>query len=549
MKKFTALVALALLAIAGTGYAVTCAQDNVPGATLLVPYFRVGGAGTILPNDIPETSGTDTLCAVTNVSAGDIIIHVTVWNKYSKPVLDFNVPMTGYDVVFWSMRDILNGKLVVNPVFQHFYTLTDGTIIDPCSQNYFSNMTPTTTPYLGTVSPFIRFSALDSIDRLRSISVYPTPAFTGSFRTQVWTSLDESYDISTWLSRGSTGGGVIDDDNPICSSSWANGTVSGDFSGYVTVDLVNYCTQRFPDDDVFFLNDAIATVGWGPYPGSNILMGDVFYKDQKPGDTAANMGNVSGDPMVHLEFDSRLDWNYSKTFYRRYNFGSADGYGAQLSYPTYAFPGDGREPLGNEYGFRYLQTAAPSALKTWIIVWRSDRFGYDGGGGYSYTDATNSKNLCSWWAYRRCLVDVNCAPSSASRGFTESTHDITVNLWDNDENVVNVTGGPSGGPTGGKQYIYLEAQRLVVSPNGQVVPSSFLGGWVDLILRGFSSYNESFVGVQHSGLGNAMSVGHSATLMSGQFVCNPAPLLSFSGNTAITIPTNTVDNLKAVQTN
>ena len=45
MKKFTVLVALALLAATGTGYAVTCSQDNVPAATLLVPYFKVGGNG------------------------------------------------------------------------------------------------------------------------------------------------------------------------------------------------------------------------------------------------------------------------------------------------------------------------------------------------------------------------------------------------------------------------------------------------------------------------------------------------------------------------
>ncbi len=101
MKKITALVALALLAIAGTGFAVTCAQDNVPAATLLVPYFRVGGAGVVGFNDIPDSSGTDTLVAVTNVSSAKIIIHVTLWNKYSAAVLDFNVPMTGYDVVFW----------------------------------------------------------------------------------------------------------------------------------------------------------------------------------------------------------------------------------------------------------------------------------------------------------------------------------------------------------------------------------------------------------------------------------------------------------------
>ena len=59
MKKFSVLIALALLAVAGTGYAVTCAYDNVPAATLLVPYFRSRCNGA---TDAPiPTGGTDTL--------------------------------------------------------------------------------------------------------------------------------------------------------------------------------------------------------------------------------------------------------------------------------------------------------------------------------------------------------------------------------------------------------------------------------------------------------------------------------------------------------
>ena len=93
MKKFSVLIALALLAVAGTGYAVTCAYDNVPAATLLVPYWRSRGTA---PRARPSaTGGTDTLVSIVNVSTPGVIAHVTVWNKYSKAVLDFNVPLTG----------------------------------------------------------------------------------------------------------------------------------------------------------------------------------------------------------------------------------------------------------------------------------------------------------------------------------------------------------------------------------------------------------------------------------------------------------------------
>ena len=205
MKKLTALVALALLAIAGTGYAVTCAQDNVPAGTLLVPYFRVGGAGIVGFNDIPDTSGTDTLVAVTNVSNANILIHVTVWNKYSAPVLDFNVPMTPYDVVFWSMRSILNGNLIVNPAFQKYaVSSSSGTSTDPCGQIY-------TTSTMGystyAVQKYERFSAIDLSDKQRAVSVYNTPAFSGTFRQNVSTSPATSRSgprLARWAPASST---------------------------------------------------------------------------------------------------------------------------------------------------------------------------------------------------------------------------------------------------------------------------------------------------------------------------------------------------------
>lgn len=528
MKKLTALVALALLAIAGTGYAVTCAQDNVPAATLLVPYFRVGGAGITGSGaslgDIPDTSGTDTLVAVTNVSSTPIIIHVTLWNKYSVAVLDFNVPMTGYDVVFWSMRAILNGQLIVNPAFQKL----DSNDQDPCGQMYNSDGTVSypLTAASALMTPYLKFPNPDqgsaTSDAFQAISVYASPAFGGAFRQNVWTSLDESFDISNWLSKGAAGAGVIDVDNYACNASLgattaAGTTIAGDFSGYVTIDVANFCTQAFPSTDSYYINDAIATLGWGYYPGSNVIMGDVFYKDQTPGLVAGGaMGNISGDQTVPLEFDARLYWGpyasigvtRAKTFYGRY-YNVTDNFNVGPN-AAYSFPGDGREPLGTHYAFRYLQTAAPTALRTWIEVWRSG----------TYLTDTKVTDLCGWWAGK-----------TGSKGFTDAIHDITVKIYDNDENQITGSGGPSGGPTPGKLYIYLETQRLVVTPNAGVVQTTFLGGWINLqfggtVNGGTDPTEQAFVEVQHSGLGLAMSVGHSATLLDGQFVCRPKPNLT-----------------------
>ena len=199
MKKLSVLIALALLAVAGTGYAAFCSYDNVPGATLLVPYWRVslnGATGAPIP-----TGGVDTLVSMVNVSTPGLIAHVTVWNKYSRAVLDFNVPMTGKDVVSFSMRDIMNGKLNVNfTQVQNFLGSGTG---DPCGVNL--SVSPAV--YLPKVGfgakQFIRFShpeaGATNSDAYTSVSVYAADAF-AAFRNRVWDSLDESGDITSFQS-------------------------------------------------------------------------------------------------------------------------------------------------------------------------------------------------------------------------------------------------------------------------------------------------------------------------------------------------------------
>jgi hypothetical protein len=534
MKKLVTLVVLALLAVAGTGYAVTCAQDNVPAATLLVPYFRVGGAGLSgVTADIPDTSGADTLVAVTNVSSQNIFIHVTVWNKYSAPVFDFNIPLTGYDVVFWSMRGLLNGHLNPNLLTQKKYATTSTTYQDPCGGWFYTATGIPTGTYNTTI--YDRFSAIDPNDRAAAIAFYADSAFPAgsAVRQYIWSSLDESGDISNWATPGAPGAFVLDKDNYVCDSNkdQAYSGIAGDFSGYVTIDVVNNCSLHNPNEPLYYENDVIATRGWGTAPGANVLIGDVIYKDLKAGDVIANASSISAMSAVALEFDVRLDWNYSKTFYGRY-LDVADVIGAG----AYTFPGDGREPLGQEYGFRYMQTAAPSSLRTWISVFRSDTY------VAVSTIPQANVNLCPWWDYL-----LGGAKTVAASGFTDTNpHGITFAYWDNDEGQLQTGGGqPSqpGGPSSPGTYVFLEAQRLVVTPGATVIGATFLGGWVDLLLPGFTATNQAWVSVQHSGIGAALlSGGHPAALMNDQFICNPAPASTW------TVATPVVAGTKAVQT-
>src|SRR5664280_1420729 len=343
MKKFSVLISLVLLAVAGTGYAVTCAYDNVPAATLLVPYWKVSLNGA---TGYPIGSGgTDTLVSVVNVSSPGVIAHVTVWNKYSKAVIDFNLPLTGKDVVSFSMRDILNGKL--SPNLPQYDTVKYPK--DPCGITNPGLPNVGYAPKVGFgQTSFIRFSHPDAastpmgIDVVTSISQYNingvVDAIGPGFRPSVWNSLDESGDITTFTNPAA--GNILDKDNPACG--WAASAPLKDaLSGYLTIDVVNYCTNFFPDQADFYNKDAIATAGWtqnayfaGAFPCTdatcpvtytpNVLIGDVFYVD-----TATQGGNVSGDPAVAIEFDSRLHYTggaatpTTRTFYGKFVSASA----------------------------------------------------------------------------------------------------------------------------------------------------------------------------------------------------------------------------------
>ena len=218
MKKFSIVIALVLLAVAGTGYAVTCAYDNVPAATLLVPYFKVSLNGA---TGFPIGSGgTDTLVSIVNVSTPGVIAHVTVWNKYSKAVIDFNLPLTGKDAVSFSMRDIMNGKL--SPNLPQYDTVKYP--VDPCGITNPGLPTVSYKPSVGfNQTQFIRFSHPDSatlgIDVITSVSQYNingvVDAIGPGFRPAVWNSLDESGDITTFTT--SKGSNVLDLDNQLAA--------------------------------------------------------------------------------------------------------------------------------------------------------------------------------------------------------------------------------------------------------------------------------------------------------------------------------------------
>ena len=101
MKRL--LVACLLAVLAAPAFAVIGTVDDVPAATLLLPYFEV---------DLDDPNGVTTLMSINNASATAVLAHVVLWTDLSVHVLDFNVYLTGYDVQSINLRDIIvNGNL------------------------------------------------------------------------------------------------------------------------------------------------------------------------------------------------------------------------------------------------------------------------------------------------------------------------------------------------------------------------------------------------------------------------------------------------------
>src|SRR5215210_2076623 len=114
MKKTAlSLALLALLAFSGPAVAEIGTIDDVPAATLLLPYFEC----ELGPTLVPTPGGVTTLFSINNASATAVLAHVTVWTDESIPTLDFDVYLTGYDVQTINDCDIFNGRLPVTASF------------------------------------------------------------------------------------------------------------------------------------------------------------------------------------------------------------------------------------------------------------------------------------------------------------------------------------------------------------------------------------------------------------------------------------------------
>ncbi len=220
-KTVVCLALLGLVALGGQAFAAICTIDDVPAATLLLPYFEV---------NLDNPNGQTTLFSVNNASASATLAHVTIWSDWSVPVLDFDIYLTGYDVQTINLRDVLvNGNLPV--------TASDGQ--DPAD----------------TISPQGLFSQDINFASCNGILPFNTPTLTSDFvaHLQEWLTGNQSHLLGTCA-------GEDHGDNVM--------------RGYVTVDVSNACSRDFPTAAGYFVKGGAGIAG-----DRNILWGDYFYVD------------------------------------------------------------------------------------------------------------------------------------------------------------------------------------------------------------------------------------------------------------------------------
>ena len=271
MKRALLLVVgLACWFAAAPAHAVIGTVDDVPAATLLLPYFEL---------DLDNPNGMTTLFSINNASASATLAHVTFWSDWSIPVLDFDVYLTGFDVQTINVRDILVNGILPN-------TASAG-------QDPTDKISPK-----GIASQDINFASCSGT------LPYKVPAVSTSFRAHLQAILTGKK-------------------SPVDNT--CAGTDHGDnvARGYVTIDVTNACSLLFPSSTGYFVSG-----GGGIAGNRNILWGDYFYvnagENFAQGETLVHVEAAPGIGLLGTgTYGPLLTTPGEYTFYGRYVGGTA----------------------------------------------------------------------------------------------------------------------------------------------------------------------------------------------------------------------------------
>ena len=482
------LVVVALVALASSASAITCTIDQRPAATLLIPYFQVQ-LNPATGAEVTDSSRTDTLITVVNASSQATLAHVVIWNRRSVPILDFNIALTAFDVVNWSMADVLTGTLPSTPSPNSASSglsgsdLAGATDRDACQRNPLATVYP-------DFDGFLRFrpgTAATSQDNSQATTQYNTPAFGSSFAQVLWSMLDyDNADAVDCHNPNETNSDAF----PITGPSTPYPASNGNLSGYVTIDMANYCSLSNPSFGAYWIDDAAGWENnlWGDYiivSNSGIpTLGAPAVAIEAALDTAIVRGD--GDP-IDIGFDQPFNHSVlngtessgpvTRTFYARYwedpdtgnvvdTGGISNGSGAtsEQAYMALVFPhvthtyGDQREPLGLRYGARYLNSGG---LSSDFRVWRASQ---NPASGDELPDLTG--------------------PSASP--CTDTEVNVLAAIYDEDENTIAINGCPSPCPVTTINFPY-ETQR----EDAGAIVNLTQNGWIYVNFLGVESQTDS----------------------------------------------------------
>ncbi|MGK2858370.1 MAG: hypothetical protein ACSLFQ_14310, partial [Thermoanaerobaculia bacterium] len=279
----------------------SCEITNSPAATLLLPYFEVD----------PSGAGENTVVAITNTSDTAIVVHTTVWTNWSFPVLDFNLYLTGYDVVTMSLRDLLVSGNIPN------------------------------TGHVTSISPVgvrSRTDASTAASPVRLIAPYNAAGLASTCASAQGGNGAVPGFLLAQIQSGLTGGPYSAGGTP-CGQV---GDIHDNMVGYITFDTSAVCSQSLPTDAVYYATE----IRW-----ENQLTGDYIRLNDAEGVSG-------GNPLVHIAAipggDSTPVTTLPWTFYNRYQ----SGIGVL----------DRRVPLPFLFAGRYIE--AGEAFDTDFVIWR-----------------------------------------------------------------------------------------------------------------------------------------------------------------------------------
>lgn len=219
------LVLSLIVAMSGSAFAKIGTIDNVPGATLLLPYFEVS---------LDDPNAVNTVMNINNASATAVLAHVTLWTDLARPTFSFDVYLTGYDSATVDLRLIFEGIL-------------------PSSASAGQDPEDDISPQ-GSASQDINFASCTGF--------LPQPRLTAAQRDHL--RLAHTGQASPlW---GGSCGAVPRGDNRA--------------RGYVTVDTVNSCSTQFPSDAGYAATITFQNVLFGEYMvierSANLAYGDAM---------------------------------------------------------------------------------------------------------------------------------------------------------------------------------------------------------------------------------------------------------------------------------